>query len=458
MKNHLSKEGFIGKEDALIIIEKTKQILSIEPNLLDLNDPITLVGDIHGQYYDLLKLFDIGGCPSKVQYLFLGDYVDRGSFSVEVVLLLYSIKINFPNTFWLLRGNHETRNMTSFFNFKNECLLKFDEEVYDKFMESFDYLPICAIVNKNFFVLHGGISPELITLDQIRDLDRIKEPPKHGLLCDLLWADPSIELDSNSSNDVTANDSFYPNQVRGCSYTFGSKAVDNFLVNNKLLGIVRAHEAQLDGFKMHKKNLKTGLPMVITIFSAPNYCDVYNNKGALLKLHENTLNIQQFSASPHPYHLPNFMNIFSWSLPFVSEKVLEMLYGLIQQPKWDLKTWAKTRKQRNGLDELPAEARELVEEIQPETIQLDPIFSKERAEAIRAKVQTIGRLMRLFKTLRMESELVVQLKDCNPGHRIPLDLLLSGRQGLENALENFNAAKTIDLKNECWPENKTTED
>merc|ERR1719230_1121812 len=127
-----------------------------------------------------------------------------------------------------------------------------------------------------------------------------------------------------------SKDYFVKNEVRGCSWFFTYEAATSFLYKNSLLSVIRAHEAQIEGYKMHKTNNATGFPTVITIFSAPNYCDVYNNKGAILKFDNNTLNILQFNFSAHPYHLPNFMDVFTWSLPFVVEKVTEMLYYMLQ--------------------------------------------------------------------------------------------------------------------------------
>lgn len=142
---------------------------------------MTVVGDIHGQYYDLVKILDVGGNPDGTKYLFLGDFVDRGSFSIEVLILLYSLKITFPETINFIRGNHECRQMTSFFNFRNECLYKFDQEIYDMFMESFDLFPLSCIINCRFLAVHGGISPDLKMVEDINMVDRFKEPPKQGL-------------------------------------------------------------------------------------------------------------------------------------------------------------------------------------------------------------------------------------------------------------------------------------
>ena len=132
--------------------------------MLRVTDPVNVIGDIHGQYYDFLKILELGGTPRKNKYLFLGDYVDRGSFSIEVLILLYAIKICFKDKVFFLRGNHECRQMTNFFNFKAECLYKYDQEVYDMFMDSFDLFPLCAIVNEKFIALHGGLSPLLLSV------------------------------------------------------------------------------------------------------------------------------------------------------------------------------------------------------------------------------------------------------------------------------------------------------
>jgi serine/threonine-protein phosphatase 2B catalytic subunit len=166
IKDHLLKEGKFEKNELLEIINKVSVIFKKEPNILKVKDPVVIVGDIHGQYYDLISLLELGGEISNTQYLFLGDYVDRGSFSVEVLILLYAAKINFPETIWLMRGNHECRQLTSYFNFKHECEVKYDIEIYNAFMNSFDTLPIACIVNNKFACIHGGISPNIDTVSK----------------------------------------------------------------------------------------------------------------------------------------------------------------------------------------------------------------------------------------------------------------------------------------------------
>eukprot|EP01071_Lankesteria_metandrocarpae_P003049 Lankesteria_metandrocarpae@DN271_c0_g1_i1.p1 len=465
LKSHVFKEGRVSKETCLTLIKRVCDITGSEPNLLRLKDPLTVVGDIHGQYYDMLKLLEVGGDPDTTQYLFLGDYVDRGSFSIEVLLVLYALKLNHPDRIWFLRGNHECRQMTAFFNFRDECEHKYDLTVYYAFMEAFDTLPISAVINGKFVAVHGGLSPDLRMLSQIGSVTRFNEPPRAGLFCDLLWADP---VDEDKEEHLGNADPFFPNDVRGCSYFFGYEAASGFLDRNGLLSVIRAHEAQLEGFKMHQTNTKTGFPTVITIFSAPNYCDCYNNKAAVLKFENNTLNIQQFNFSPHPYHLPNFMDVFTWSIPFVSEKVTEMLYAILNPSVEDFDDDEDVDDvqlpeevqliMRRSMSMSEEEASRLNDSLttsianRPKTAEMRQQISKERAEALRKKVQSVARLMRVFKTLRQQNELIVQLKGVTPGHRIPPGALLQGKEGLKNELDKFRNAKKLDAVNERRPE------
>ena len=211
---------------------------------MQLQDPVTVVGDIHGQYYDLLKILELGGNPEKTKYLFLGDYVDRGMFSIEVILLLYCLKINFPTTIFMIRGNHECRGMTTIISFRKECLKKYDLEVYEAFMDSFDCLPMACLLNNNFLALHGGLSPDMVTIKDISLMNRFMEPNRSGLQCDMLWSDP-IDSEEGKIQELYKN-----NETRGCSYYFGSEAIKKFLKENDLVSLIRAHEAQKDGYKM----------------------------------------------------------------------------------------------------------------------------------------------------------------------------------------------------------------
>lgn len=435
LKQHFYREGRLTDEQALWIINKGSELLRAEPNLLEMDAPITVCGDVHGQYYDLMKLFEVGGDPAETRYLFLGDYVDRGYFSIECVLYLWSLKIHYPKTLWLLRGNHECRHLTDYFTFKLECKHKYSEAIYDACMESFCCLPLAAVMNKQFLCIHGGLSPELHTLDDLRSIDRFREPPTQGLMCDILWADPLEDFGQEKTNDY-----FLHNHVRGCSYFFSYPAACAFLEKNNLLSIIRAHEAQDAGYRMYRKTRTTGFPSVMTIFSAPNYLDVYNNKAAVLKYENNVMNIRQFNCTPHPYWLPNFMDVFTWSLPFVGEKITDMLIAILSTcSEEELKEDATPSAVSPGPSSPPLA-----------TANMDPESIEFKRRAIKNKILAIGRLSRVFQVLREESEKVSELKTVSGG-RLPAGTLMLGAEGLKNAIHNFEDARKVDLQNERLP-------
>ncbi|GJJ68315.1 serine/threonine-protein phosphatase 2B catalytic subunit [Entomortierella parvispora] len=474
LKNHFYREGRISEEQAIFILQRGTELLRKEPNLLEVDAPITVCGDIHGQYYDLMKLFEVGGNPADTRYLFLGDYVDRGYFSIECVLYLWSLKIWYPETLFLLRGNHECRHLTDYFTFKTECKHKYSERVYDACMESFCTLPLAAVMNKQFLCIHGGLSPELNTLDDLRQINRFREPPTHGLMCDLLWADPLEEFGQEKNTEF-----FVHNHVRGCSYFFSYHAACAFLEKNNLLSIIRAHEAQDAGYRMYRKTKATGFPSVMTIFSAPNYLDVYNNKAAVLKYENNVMNIRQFNATPHPYWLPNFMDVFTWSLPFVGEKITDMLLAILNTcSKEELAEDESLFHIDNGTMEIDAAALSssssqdsvqsagahgqplngLQDEIMTDASRSERESNKNR---IRQKILAIGRISRVFAVLRNESESVSELKDLMGTSKLPYGSLALGAEGLKKAIHSFEDAKRSDLENERLPptkEEKTKEE
>lgn len=173
------------------------------------------MGKLKSQFYDLREIFRLGGSPDQTKYLFLGDYVDRGMYAVETLLVLFALKVNYPNSIFLLRGNHECRQMTSYHNFREECLMKFDQEIYDLLMDSFDRMPLACVINGRYLALHGGISPDMEDCLEINTYDRFKEPPQLGAVCDILWSDP-VDNDSGIQKSM-----WQENDSRGCSYYFG---------------------------------------------------------------------------------------------------------------------------------------------------------------------------------------------------------------------------------------------
>jgi serine/threonine-protein phosphatase PP1 catalytic subunit len=205
-------------------------ILSSYLRLIDIFLPICHVGDIHGQFVDLLRLFELGGYPPTSTYLFLGDYVDRGKQSLETICLLLAYKVKYPDKVFLLRGNHEDAKINRVYGFYDECKRRFNVRLWKIFCDCFNCLPMAALIDDKIFCMHGGLSPELNSLDQINDIERPMEIPDYGLLCDLLWSDPSSDIPGWGESD------------RGVSCTFGADKVVEFLEKNDLDLICRAHQ------------------------------------------------------------------------------------------------------------------------------------------------------------------------------------------------------------------------
>jgi len=231
------------------------------------------------------KVVDPRGLP-ETNLLFLGDYVDRGIFSIEVMIHLFCLKITYPQNVIMLRGNHESRAMTEHFTFREEVLQKFhEEEIYELFLDSFEAMPLACDVNGDYLCMHGGISPELKNTNDIDKIQRFVEPPLHGFLCDLLWSDPVDDKDARKSK-------FTKNPQRECSVKFGLEPVKEVLKKNNYLSIIRAHQVQIDGYKMHRWGGQQAFPSVITVFSAPNYGGNQGNKGAVILIENEKMNIK----------------------------------------------------------------------------------------------------------------------------------------------------------------------
>lgn len=207
-------------------------------------------GDVHGSFDELLKIFRLGGSPETTRYLFLGDYVDRGPKQLETICLLFAFKIKYPNTFFMLRGNHEDVNICRDYGFYDTVSAQFNASLFNLFGDVFNCMPVAAVVEGKIFCVHGGLSPDLYSMEQIRSIQRPVEIPQSGLLCDLVWSDPS---------DSTVT--WRANYSRGTSYMFGKKVVDEFLNRHNFELVCRAHEAVQGGFEFF-----AGLQLV-TIFS-----------------------------------------------------------------------------------------------------------------------------------------------------------------------------------------------
>ncbi|KAI8643169.1 Metallo-dependent phosphatase-like protein [Parasitella parasitica] len=249
------------------ICERTKELLMSESNVVHISAPVTVVGDIHGQYYDLIEIFRIGGYCPDTNYLFLGDYVDRGLYSVETISLLTCLKLRYPDRVQLVRGNHESRAVTQTYGFYAECIRKYGSmQVWKYFTDMFDYLTLSVVVDNSIFCVHGGLSPTIHVLDQIRIIDRFKEIPHEGAMADLVWSDPDPDKEE------------FAISARGAGYTFGSLVVDRFLHLNKMDHILRAHQLCNAGYQVLFDD------KLSTVWSAPNYCYRCGNLASILEV------------------------------------------------------------------------------------------------------------------------------------------------------------------------------
>ncbi|KAI6697204.1 hypothetical protein NL676_017323 [Syzygium grande] len=293
------------KRYAFQIVLQTREMLRALPSLVDINVPhgkhFTVCGDVHGQFYDLLNIFELNGLPSEENpYLFNGDFVDRGSFSVEVILTLFAFKCMSPSAIYLARGNHESKSMNKIYGFEGEVRSKLSETFVELFAEVFCCLPLAHVINEKIFVVHGGLfSVDGVKLADIRSIDRFCEPPEEGLMCELLWSDPQPLPGRGPSK-------------RGVGLSFGGDVTKKFLQENNLDLVVRSHEVKDEGYEIEHDG------KLITVFSAPNYCDQMGNKGALIRFEAPDMkpNIVTFSAVPHPDVKPmayanNFLRMFS---------------------------------------------------------------------------------------------------------------------------------------------------
>ena len=293
----------IAVSDATTLCNQAREVLLSQPMLLELGAPIKICGDVHGQYTDLLRLFEYGGFPPEANYLFLGDYVDRGKQSLEVVCLLFAYKIKYPENFFILRGNHECAGINRIYGFYDECRRRFSVKLWKQFCNTFNCLPCCAVIDDKIICMHGGLSPELSQMEQIANIARPCDVPDTGLLCDILWADPDSGITVSAARDcafcfigrksdvlmsmfTTSNFTLachldagfqgWGENDRGVSFTFGGDVVRQFLRRHDLDLVVRAHQVVEDGYEFFAGR------ELVTVFSAPNYCGEFDNAGAMM--------------------------------------------------------------------------------------------------------------------------------------------------------------------------------
>lgn len=251
------------------LVLASRDLFMTQPAMLEVKAPIKVCGDVHGQYSDLLRLFDLGGFPPSANYLFLGDYVDRGKQSVETVCLLLAFKLRYPENFFLLRGNHEAASINRIYGFFDECKRRYSVKLWKMFAHTFNCMPIVGVIEDRIFCCHGGLSPDINSIEQVRRICRPTDVPNSGMLCDLLWADPCEGVDGWQEND------------RGVSFTFGADVVAQFLEKNDFDLLCRAHQVVEQGFQFFAGR------QLVTVFSAPNYCGEFDNAGAIMVVDAN---------------------------------------------------------------------------------------------------------------------------------------------------------------------------
>ena len=267
----VTESNLLKETELKYLCAKSMEIFMKESSLLELTAPIIICGDIHGQYRDLIRLFDFGESPKKKQYLFLGDYVDRGKNSIECIALLLAFKVKYPKNIFLLRGNHESEMINRTYGFYDECKRRYNLRLWKIFSDCFNWLPISAIVNEKILCMHGGLSPELQSLNNIKQIVRPTEVPDKGLLCDLLWSDPEKDCEDWAPN------------TRGISVLFNEKIVENTLDELDIDLVCRAHQVVELGYEFFAQR---GL---VTVFSAPNYCGEFDNAGAFMIVNKDLL-------------------------------------------------------------------------------------------------------------------------------------------------------------------------
>ncbi|EHK19762.1 uncharacterized protein TRIVIDRAFT_193217 [Trichoderma virens Gv29-8] len=251
-----------------LLCRKAREVFITQPTLLELDTPLKLMGDLHGQYYDVLRNFEYGGFPPLANYVLLGNYVGYGNQSIETICLVLAYKIKYPETFFLLRGNNETASESRINGFYDECMKRYNIKLWETFVDLFNCMPLAAIVDEKIFCAHGGLSPDLNSMEQIRRVVRPTDIPDCGLVCDLLWSNPGSNILGWSGNNQEV------------SFTFGPDVVSRFLQKHDFDLIVRSHQFVEDGYEFFSDK------QLLTIWGAPNWKGEYDNAAAMLSVDE----------------------------------------------------------------------------------------------------------------------------------------------------------------------------
>ncbi|CAJ1014207.1 putative Serine-threonine protein phosphatase N-terminal domain/Calcineurin-like phosphoesterase [Leishmania shawi] len=265
-RNRGPPQVLVREEEIRAVLTEVREIFMSQPMLLEIRPPVRVCGDTHGQYYDLLRIFEKCGFPPYSNYLFLGDYVDRGKHSVETIILQFCYKIVYRENFFLLRGNHECASINKMYGFFDDVKRRYNIKLFKAFTDVFNTMPVCCVISEKIICMHGGLSPDLIDLTTINEILRPCDVPDRGILCDLLWADPENEVRGFLESD------------RGVSYLFGEDIVNDFLDMVDMDLIVRAHQVVQRGYEFFASR------QLVTVFSAPNYCGEFDNDAAVMNI------------------------------------------------------------------------------------------------------------------------------------------------------------------------------
>ncbi|EAX90122.1 Ser/Thr protein phosphatase, putative [Trichomonas vaginalis G3] len=272
MESKYPMEAIIEYDTLVSLTEAAQEVLSEEKTVLQLQGDIYAVGDIHGSIDDLIRIFEKCGYPPKQKYIFLGDYVDRGEYGLEVVSLLLALKVKYPDCVYLLRGNHEIERISSFYGFYDEIALKYSLDLYKKIHYTFNFLPIAAVIQKKAFCVHGGLGPNIPKIEDLIKLNKPEDVSGDNVFVDMLWSDP---------RDQTMR--FHPSK-RGSGFYFNKDALQDFLTLNNLQYMIRSHEMCQNGFDKPFTN-----DSCITIFSNTDYCGLKND-ATVLHIHPDGTN------------------------------------------------------------------------------------------------------------------------------------------------------------------------